>query len=131
MLPPWNMQVNCFFCSSRRRHTRCLSDWSSDVCSSDLRAERVLLKPEAAFAQLARQVLTVQARGSGSGSVVSHCRLVVAPRGTGLTREQTSPFFQSKRDLRRRSQTVLPRSERLPAIAIRLYDSQSCTVPRA
>src|SRR5205814_4329557 len=23
--------------SSRRRHTRCLSDWSSDVCSSDLR----------------------------------------------------------------------------------------------
>src|SRR5205814_7852340 len=24
--------------SSRRRHTRCLSDWSSDVCSSDLNA---------------------------------------------------------------------------------------------
>src|SRR6267378_3028023 len=26
-----------FFCSSRRRHTRSLRDWSSDVCSSDLR----------------------------------------------------------------------------------------------
>src|ERR1035441_990548 len=26
----------CVFFSSRRRHTRCLSDWSSDVCSSDL-----------------------------------------------------------------------------------------------
>src|SRR5205814_8032594 len=25
-----------FFFSCRRRHTRCLSDWSSDVCSSDL-----------------------------------------------------------------------------------------------
>src|SRR5205814_2684739 len=25
--------------SGRRRHTRCLSDWSSDVCSSDLRVE--------------------------------------------------------------------------------------------
>src|ERR1035441_7964994 len=25
-----------FFFTSRRRHTRCLSDWSSDVCSSDL-----------------------------------------------------------------------------------------------
>src|SRR5262245_66673286 len=25
-----------FFFSSRRRHTRCLSDWSSDVCSPDL-----------------------------------------------------------------------------------------------
>src|SRR5262245_53717555 len=28
--------VVVFFFSSRRRHTRCLSDWSSDVCSSDL-----------------------------------------------------------------------------------------------
>src|SRR5205814_3180350 len=27
--------------SSRRRHTRCLSDWSSDVCSSDLFGLRV------------------------------------------------------------------------------------------
>src|SRR5256885_9911126 len=25
-----------FFFSSRRRHTRCSPDWSSDVCSSDL-----------------------------------------------------------------------------------------------
>src|SRR5262245_63435212 len=31
-----------FFFSSRRRHTRCLSDWSSDVCSSDLKQ----LKPD-------------------------------------------------------------------------------------
>src|ERR1039458_5470194 len=31
-----------FFFSSRRRHTRCLSDWSSDVCSSDLVAEGAL-----------------------------------------------------------------------------------------
>src|SRR5262245_26542820 len=29
-----------FFFSSRRRHTRCLSDWSSDVCSSDLKLLR-------------------------------------------------------------------------------------------
>src|SRR3989449_6114914 len=28
-----------FFFSSRRRHTRCSRDWSSDVCSSDLRFE--------------------------------------------------------------------------------------------
>src|ERR1017187_10897456 len=26
----------CFFFSSRRRHTRYIGDWSSDVCSSDL-----------------------------------------------------------------------------------------------
>src|SRR2546430_17618849 len=28
----------CFFFSSRRRHTRFDCDWSSDVCSSDLRS---------------------------------------------------------------------------------------------
>src|SRR5262249_57168749 len=28
-----------FFFSSRRRHTRLVSDWSSDVCSSDLTLE--------------------------------------------------------------------------------------------
>src|SRR6266852_5596782 len=30
------MNFFCFFFSSRRRHTRCYRDWSSDVCSSDL-----------------------------------------------------------------------------------------------
>src|SRR6266498_3620700 len=36
-----------FFFSSRRRHTRCGRDWSSDVCSSDLRASgpRLALRP--------------------------------------------------------------------------------------
>src|SRR6476646_5501852 len=32
------LYVFFFFFSSRRRHTRSLCDWSSDVCSSDLRA---------------------------------------------------------------------------------------------
>src|SRR5205814_7383950 len=35
-----------FFFSSRRRHTRCLSDWSSDVCSSDLFEAARELSPE-------------------------------------------------------------------------------------
>src|SRR6266542_4820613 len=30
------LQIYFFFFSSRRRHTRCYRDWSSDVCSSDL-----------------------------------------------------------------------------------------------
>src|SRR5207253_4658101 len=29
--------ADCFFFSSRRRHTRWPRDWSSDVCSSDLK----------------------------------------------------------------------------------------------
>src|SRR2546422_7346177 len=32
-----------FFFSSRRRHTRCSRDWSSDVCSSDLRETPIVL----------------------------------------------------------------------------------------
>src|SRR5262249_57824580 len=47
-----------FFFSSRRRHTRLVSDWSSDVCSSDLShhhrrvgvgLERYLAAPAQAF----------------------------------------------------------------------------------
>src|SRR2546429_8721383 len=37
-----------FFFSSRRRHTRCSRDWSSDVCSSDL--FRSVLTPPVSFA---------------------------------------------------------------------------------
>src|SRR5256884_1335892 len=33
-------QYMLFFFSSRRRHTRCSRDWSSDVCSSDLDVSR-------------------------------------------------------------------------------------------
>src|SRR5437762_11405763 len=32
-----------FFFSSRRRHTRYIGDWSSDVCSSDLVVDRLAL----------------------------------------------------------------------------------------
>src|SRR2546429_6833760 len=32
----WCRSTDFFFFSSRRRHTRCSRDWSSDVCSSDL-----------------------------------------------------------------------------------------------
>src|SRR5207245_8782252 len=35
-----------FFFSSRRRHTRCYRDWSSDVCSSDLTTRWDLPLPE-------------------------------------------------------------------------------------
>src|SRR2546422_2326089 len=35
-----------FFFSSRRRHTRCSRDWSSDVCSSDLSLTGVVSIPD-------------------------------------------------------------------------------------
>src|SRR5438093_6350317 len=33
---PHQASTHLFFISTRRRHTRLVSDWSSDVCSSDL-----------------------------------------------------------------------------------------------
>src|SRR5436305_14058189 len=39
-----------FFFSSRRRHTRCGRDWSSDVCSSDLLSNSPLMLGVVAFA---------------------------------------------------------------------------------
>src|SRR6266481_10133633 len=50
-----------FFFSSRRRHTRWNCDWSSDVCSSDLRAGR---KVRTADAGVARGGPFVGQRGS-------------------------------------------------------------------
>src|SRR5437016_13193751 len=41
-----------FFFSSRRRHTRLVSDWSSDVCSSDLN----LINPDALGAEETRHL---------------------------------------------------------------------------
>src|SRR5437879_13096628 len=37
--------MRCFFISSRRRHTRYIGDWSSDVCSSDLDGAVTLGEP--------------------------------------------------------------------------------------
>src|ERR1022692_4993385 len=43
MLAPLFCSCFFFFFSSRRRHTRLQGDWSSDVCSSDLRLKPSLL----------------------------------------------------------------------------------------
>src|SRR5437899_11244980 len=51
-----------FFFSSRRRHTRCLSDWSSDVCSSDLYSSAEFSERQNGYAQVfgSNQVYTPQ-----------------------------------------------------------------------
>src|SRR2546429_5272820 len=59
------------FFSSRRRHTRCSRDWSSDVCSSDLNVvRRVARLGRAAGAALGRACGGVAVRaafGAGTG----------------------------------------------------------------
>src|SRR5215210_9204238 len=45
-----------FFFSSRRRHTRYIGDWSSDVCSSDLPLEAAGTPPPGAAARDAAEL---------------------------------------------------------------------------
>src|SRR5262245_65179349 len=56
-----------FFISSRRRHTRCLSDWSSDVCSSDLTAEERRQENDFKDSLLGLNRRLAQARQSADG----------------------------------------------------------------
>src|SRR5207245_4837736 len=74
-------RADLFFFSSRRRHTRCYRDWSSDVCSSDLvdplrprvadRHDLLLLeKPQQLRLHVERQVANFveEERTSGGGA---------------------------------------------------------------
>src|SRR5262245_62890295 len=64
-----------FFFSSRRRHTRCLSDWSSDVCSSDLvgAADDAQVEPALERVPLPREALVERER-SEERRVGKECR---------------------------------------------------------
>src|SRR3989442_4272391 len=53
-----------FFFTSRRRHTRCGRDWSSDVCSSDLWADLTFDGDSGALASLARSAQPVGLPGA-------------------------------------------------------------------
>src|SRR5437899_872613 len=58
--------IESFVFSSRRRHTRCLSDWSSDVCSSDLALRKDMAPQFASEEQKAEpEALTPQTPGGG------------------------------------------------------------------
>src|SRR2546429_5787351 len=57
----------CFFFSSRRRHTRCSRDWSSDVCSSDLVARH---RGATGVRLLAHPTLAVALAGRGAWIVM-------------------------------------------------------------
>src|SRR5690348_11026602 len=72
----------CFFFSSRRRHTRWTGDWSSDVCSSDLRPQP----------QRAHRARPLQGRREavhpGAGRPQGRRPDRVGPRGCGSHRQR-------------------------------------------
>src|SRR5438045_9126103 len=64
-----------FFFSSRRRHTRCLSDWSSDVCSSDLGRSRTAMRSREELVTVFGEIASPSARDHvprAPGSLPSH-----------------------------------------------------------
>src|SRR5438132_4069194 len=62
------VRLGLFFFSSRRRHTRSLCDWSSDVCSSDLERTHEL---ETRSHELAQSVGELRALGEVTQAVNS------------------------------------------------------------
>src|SRR5690554_408361 len=68
-----------FFFSSRRRHTRCGRDWSSDVCSSDLPRKRVNfanIEPETARTIFIQEALVAQQLNSKIGFYQHNIKLL-------------------------------------------------------
>src|SRR5690554_6978666 len=86
-----------FFFSSRRRHTRCGRDWSSDVCSSDLqlftpkidrlvfaatKIDLVLSKEHETVRQLLSNIVRSAYRHARSDGISPICEAVAAVRAT-------------------------------------------------
>src|SRR3989337_3191598 len=79
------MLVVSFFFSSRRRHTRCYRDWSSDVCSSDLDSTgEYWLTPDQV--RLLKEMRQVAAHLHASNQLLPDPRLVRKSRATSKVR---------------------------------------------
>src|SRR5947207_8032956 len=68
-----------FFFSSRRRHTRSLCDWSSDVCSSDLivmtRGPGTLLGEIGLFTPDGRRIMTIRCKTDVATAQIDYDRV--------------------------------------------------------
>src|SRR3989449_8283930 len=88
-----------FFFSSRRRHTRCSRDWSSDVCSSDLAeldlARSVLAKEEAEFMRSGDAVTEAERRAAEAEKALQEVRAQQAPLREGLAGDRKSTRLNS------------------------------------
>src|SRR2546430_5719700 len=84
-----------FFFSSRRRHTRFDCDWSSDVCSSDLKNSKLMQR------QLALGAAFKEFENSVAGMLIAQGRALDEARqeanAAGLTTESLSLRSEERR----------------------------------
>src|SRR6266542_4498652 len=77
-----------FFVSSRRRHTRCYRDWSSDVCSSDLISRFTVERqaPHRCDPKSEQVIIEWRSAGhDGGGIVFGHDRMLYISTGDGTS----------------------------------------------
>src|SRR5258705_7485163 len=106
--PPTPSMEGMFFFSSRRRHTRCLSDWSSDVCSSDL--PWLLMAATPVLAQINAGTLPATASPPFKVSKVAQFdlpwRIAFLPDGRMLVTEKVGKLLLAAQDGRSEERRV-------------------------
>src|SRR6266567_8415428 len=88
-----------FFFSSRRRHTRCDCDWSSDVCSSDLDVRWVAMEAKALLEEMG-----LRGRPKTSGSRGMHVNARIQQRWSFTEVRRAALAFS--REIERRAPTL-------------------------
>src|SRR5205809_542901 len=102
-----------FFLSSRRRHTRCSRDWSSDVCSSDLKTMIPSQMPAGYYTQFKQACLEDLPPGmrpaNGDKDIMSWSFVLgttdkVNPRKDNMVRSEERRVGKERRDRRAAAQ---------------------------
>src|SRR6266849_9109564 len=83
-----------FFFSSRRRHTRSTRDWSSDVCSSDLKVAQAYKQIDAAVGQFGLATLQASTRAIESNSAGDSTYSNIENQLISLTNERNAVAAQ-------------------------------------
>src|SRR2546429_877387 len=106
-----------FFFSSRRRHTRCSRDWSSDVCSSDLGHN--FLKSYSGFAVKNSGDITDPRSGVDFSYRVPGLRKWLTFYGEAFTEDEYSPLSYPRKAAIQGG-LYLPRIPGIPKLDVRL-----------
>src|SRR6266436_3357580 len=127
-----------FFFSSRRRHTRCSRDWSSDVCSSDLSRLAASADPgdDVAIATLHEAAQAIAPGDPGMASEFARKALALTadtdPRRAALAAETAVLLHAAGRDMEAREFATAALGRVLPPEAeaqVRLSIAQMYSLP--